>query len=41
MKKKKLSRGYRKYVRVQKAKIRREVLDLQKQKELIDKLYQK
>lgn len=43
MKKKnrKFSRGYRKYIREQKAKIRREILDLQKQKELIDKLYQK
>lgn len=39
--KKKFSRGYRKYIREQKAKIRREILDLQKRKELIENLYKK
>jgi hypothetical protein len=38
---KKFSRGYRKYIRFQKARIRGMVFDLQKRKELIDNLYKK
>ena len=40
MEKIKLSKSLRKYVRLQKARIRREVLDLKEQREQIDKLYQ-
>ena len=39
MNKKKLSNSIRKYIRKEKARIRRGVLDTKKQKELIDKLY--
>jgi len=39
MEKVKLSKSLRKYVRLQKARIRREVLDLAEQRERIDKLY--
>ena len=39
MVKKKLPKSIRKYIRREKSRIRREVLDLKKQKELIDKLY--
>lgn len=38
---KRFSRGYRKYIRMQKSKIRKEVLDQTKQKELINELYKK
>jgi len=38
---KRFSKGYRKYVRMRKSKIRREVLDPAKQKELISELYKK
>jgi len=38
---KKLPKSIRKYIRRQKARIRREVLDLKTQKELINELYQK
>ena len=37
----KLPRSVRKYIRKEKARIRREVLDLKKQEELINELYQK
>jgi len=39
--KKKMSYSIRKYIRREKARIRREILDSKKQKELIDKIYQK
>ena len=39
--KKKLHRSIRKHIRKEKARIRREVFDLKKQKELIKQLYQK
>lgn len=39
--KRRFSKGYRKYVRMQKSKIRREVLDPARQKELINELYKK
>jgi len=39
MAKKKLPKSIRKYIRKEKARIRREVLDLKKQEELIRKLY--
>ena len=39
--KKKLSRGFRKYIRREKARIRREVLDLKLQEKMIQDLYQK
>jgi len=39
--KKKLSKSMRKYVRKEKTRIRREISDLKKQKELIKQLYQK
>jgi len=39
MTKKKLPKSIRKYIRKEKARIRREVLDLKKQEELIRKLY--
>ena len=41
MKRKKLPKSLRKYIRQEKARIRREVLDLKEQKKLIDELYQK
>ena len=37
--KRKITKSLRKYFRFQKAKIRRDVYDLKKQKELIEKLY--
>ncbi|MFC1663563.1 hypothetical protein ACFL0A_00300 [Patescibacteria group bacterium] len=40
MKKRKLPQGLRKFIRQEKARIRREVLDIKKQKEEIQKLYQ-
>ncbi len=39
--KKKLPRSIRKFIRKEKARIRREVLDLKKQEELINELYKK
>jgi hypothetical protein len=39
--KKKMPKSVRKYIRKEKARIRREVLDTKDQKELIDKLYKK
>jgi len=41
MTKSRLPKSQRKFIRREKARIRREVLDLKKQKELIDVLYQK
>lgn len=41
MGKKKMPKSIRKHIRKEKARIRREVLDLKNQKELIDKLYQR
>ena len=41
MEKKKLPKSLRKHIRLEKALIRREVLDLKKQEELIAGLYQK
>ena len=41
MLKERLPRSLRKYIRKEKARIRREVLDLKKQKELINQLYEK
>lgn len=41
MLKKKLSKSIRKYIRREKAAIRRGVLDLEKQEKLIEELYQK
>ncbi len=38
---KKLPKSLRKYIRQEKARIRRETLDIKKQKELINELYQK
>jgi hypothetical protein len=38
---KRIPRSVRKYIRREKARIRREVLDAQKQEELIKELYQK
>lgn len=38
---KRLSKGIRKYIRAQKARIRREVLDIEEQGKLIKELYQK
>ena len=38
---KKLPQGLRKFIRREKARIRREVLDIKKQEELINELYQK
>lgn len=35
-----MSKSLRKYIRQEKARIRREVLDLKEQKELIEKLYE-
>lgn len=39
--KKRLPKSLRKYIRKEKARIRREVLDLEEQKELIEQLYKK
>ncbi len=39
--KRKLPKSLRKYIRQEKARIRREVLDIKEQKELINELYQK
>ena len=39
--KEKLPKSLRKYIRMEKARIRREVLDIKKQEELINDLYQK
>ena len=39
--KKKIPKSLRKYIRKEKARIRREVLDIKNQKELIDELYKK
>jgi len=39
--KKKLPKSIRKFIRKEKARIRREVLDLKKQQELINELYKK
>lgn len=36
-----LPKSLRKFIRLEKARIRREVLDLKKQEELINELYQK
>lgn len=41
MAKKKLPKSLRKYIRIQKARIRREFFDGKKQRELIDELYKK
>ena len=41
MKKKKLPKSIRKYIRREKARIRREVLDLKEQEKLIDEMCQK
>ncbi len=38
---KKMPKSLRKYIRQEKGRIRREVLDLKKQKELINDLYKK
>ncbi len=38
---KKLAKSIRKYIREEKARIRREVFDVKKQMELINELYQK
>ena len=35
-----MSKSFRKFIRREKARIRREVLDVKKQKELINKLYE-
>lgn len=40
-KKMKLSKGIRKYIRQEKARIRREILDIGKQDKLIEELYKK
>ncbi len=41
MKKKKLPKSIRKYIRLEKARIRREILDLKEQERLIQELYKK
>jgi len=41
MEKRKLSKSIRKFIRREKARIRREVLDLKEQERLINELYQK
>jgi len=41
MAKKRMPNSVRKFIRKEKARIRREVLDLKKQEELISELYQK
>ncbi len=40
MVKKKMSKSFRKFIRKEKARIRREILDVKKQEELINKLYE-
>lgn len=37
---KKLPKSARKFIRKEKSRIRREVLDIKKQKELVDKIYE-
>ena len=37
---KKISKGFRKFIRLEKARIRREVLDTKEQERLIEKLYE-
>ena len=39
--KKKMPRSIRKFIRQEKARVRREVLDIKKQQELINQLYQR
>jgi len=41
MREKRLPQSLRKYIRLEKARIRREVLDFKKQEKLIDELYQR
>lgn len=41
MKKKKLSKSIKKYIRREKARLRRQNFDLKQQKELINKLYKR
>lgn len=41
MKEKRLPKSIRKFIRFQKARIRREILDLKEQKKLISQLYEK
>lgn len=41
MEKKRLPKSIKKYIRREKARIRREVLNIKEQDELIDRLYQK
>ncbi len=41
MSKKRLSKGIRKYIRKEKARIRREVLDIKEQRKQIEELYRK
>jgi hypothetical protein len=41
MKKKRMAKSARKFIRKEKARIRREVLSVEEQKEQIDKLYKK
>ena len=41
MKKKRMPKSLRKYIRQEKARIRREVFDLKEQEKLINELYQK
>ena len=41
MKKRKLTKSLRKYIRKEKARIRREVLDIREQERLIQELYKK
>ena len=41
MKRKRLPRSLRKFIRREKARIRREILDLKEQEKLINELYQK
>ena len=41
MKKKRLPKGLRKFIRQEKARIRREVLDIKEQEKQIQELYQK
>jgi len=39
--KKRMPKSFRKFIRKEKARIRREVLDIKEQEKLIDKLYEK
>jgi len=41
MEKKKIPKSLRKFIRLEKSRIRREVLDIKEQKRLISELYQK